>query len=68
MAAMCAVRRDIWRGTANLKVTVDNLVVEAVGITKQVEQEQEASVLQVWATWTFCRGVQAGEDRVFQLM
>ena len=42
MAAMCEVRRVIWRGTANPKVTADNPVLEAVGGTKQVGQEQRS--------------------------
>ena len=45
------------------KVTAENSVLEAVGRTMQVGQE-----LQVWATWIFCEGVQAEEDRVFQLL
>ena len=42
MAAMCAVRGVIWRGTANPKVTAGNPVLEAVGQTKQVGQEQRS--------------------------
>ena len=42
MAAMCAVRRVIWRGTANPKVTADNPVLEAMGRTERVGQEQRS--------------------------
>ena len=40
VAAMCAVRRVIRRGTAKPKVTADNPGLETVGRTKQVGQEQ----------------------------
>ena len=39
-----------------------NPVLEAVGAS------EGARVLQVWATWTFCRVVPAREDRVLQLL
>ena len=39
---MCVVRRVIWRGTANPKLTADNPVLELVGRTKQVGQEQRS--------------------------
>ena len=42
MAAMRAGRSVIWRGSANPEVTVDNLVLEAVGRTKQVDQDQRS--------------------------
>ena len=42
MAAMCAVRRVIWRGTENPKATADNPVLEAMGRTKQRDQEQSS--------------------------
>ena len=39
MATMCAVRRVIWRGAANPKLTADNAVLEAVSRTRQVGKE-----------------------------
>ena len=42
VAAMCAVRRVIWRGTANPKVKVDNPVLKALVRTKHVDQEQRS--------------------------
>ena len=41
MAIISAVRRVIWRGTANPKVTTNNPVLEAVRRMKQVGQEQK---------------------------
>ena len=65
VAAMCAVRRVIWRGNANPKVTLDNSVLEAVGRTKQGFHHQRSKGGQ---PGLFRKGVQGGEDMVLHLL